>query len=86
MAKYSKKKSRKPVNTYLPNGKKDYAYRCTWKHKLSRALNKAKRGGLSKEEMMKKYGRFPKKKEWWGPEEDEKEWKEKWMAENPPPA
>ena len=36
-----------------------------------------------KKEMMKKYGRFPKKDEWWGPEENYDEWKEKWIAENP---
>ena len=41
---------------------KDYAYRSTWKHKFSRARNLAQRGGLTKKEMMKKYGRFPKKK------------------------
>ena len=48
--------------------KKDYAYRSTWKHKFSRARNKAHRGGLSKKEMLEKYGRFPRKDEWWGPE------------------
>mmetsp|Transcript_21261 Transcript_21261/g.22677 ORF Transcript_21261/g.22677 Transcript_21261/m.22677 type:complete len:120 (-) Transcript_21261:204-563(-) len=63
--------------------KKDYAYRATWQHKLSRARNLAKRGGMTKKEMMKKHGRFPKKNEWWGPEEDEKEWMAKWKLENP---
>ena len=62
---------------------KDYSYRGTWKHKLSRARNKAQRGGLSKKEMMAKYGRFPRKNEWWGSEKDEKEWKAKWIAANP---
>ena len=63
--------------------KKDYSYRSTWKHKFSRARNKAQRGGLSKKEMLKKYGRFPKKDEWWGPEETFEEWKERWTVENP---
>lgn len=62
--------------------KKDYAYRGTWKHKFSRAKNKAKRGGLTKKAMLAKYGRFPRKKEWWG-QESEIEWKEKWIRENP---
>ena len=62
---------------------KDYSYRGTWKHKLSRARNKAQRGGLSKKEMMAKYGRFPRKNEWWGPEKDAKEWEAKWIAANP---
>ena len=53
------------------------------KHKFSRARNKTHRGGLSKNEMLKKYGRFPKKDEWWGPEANFEEWKEKWIAENP---
>ena len=76
----------------MPNGKvempkapkKDYSYRSTWKHKLSRAQNLAHRGGLSKKEMMKTYGRFPKKNEWWGPEKNLQEWKEKWVLEHPP--
>lgn len=63
--------------------KKDYAYRSTYKHKLSRARNLAKRGGLTKKAMMLKHGRFPKKNEWWGTESDEKEWKDKWMRSNP---
>ena len=42
---------------------KDYTYRGTWKHKFSRARNKAQRGGLSKKEMLEKYGRFPRKDE-----------------------
>jgi hypothetical protein len=63
--------------------KKDYAYRSTWKHKFSRARNLAQRGGLAKKEMLKKYGRFPKKKEWWGEDGSYKKWKEKWVAENP---
>jgi len=64
-------------------GKKDYAYRSTWKHKFSRARNNAHRGGLTKKEMLKKYGRFPKKDEWWGPEENYEEWKAWWVLENP---
>ena len=60
----------------MPKCKKDYAYRSTWKHKFSRARNLAQRGGLTKPEMLKKYGRFPKKNEWWGPEENYKAWME----------
>lgn len=63
--------------------KKDYAYRSTWKHKFSRARNLAHRGGLTKKEMLKKYGRFPKKNEWWGGDGSYKVWKEKWIASNP---
>ena len=63
--------------------KKDYTYRKTWKHAFSRAHNLAHRGGLTKKEMMKQYGRFPKKNEWWGPEENSQEWKEKWILEHP---
>ena len=62
---------------------KDYAYRSTWKHKFSRARNLAHRGGLTKKDMMTKYGRFPKKNEGWGPEKNFYEWKEKWISENP---
>lgn len=62
---------------------KDYSYRGTWKHKFSRALNKARRGGLTKIEMMKKYGRFPRKNEWWGSETNQKDWELKWIAANP---
>jgi hypothetical protein len=72
----------KPAAAVKPQ-KKDYAYRSTWKHKLSRAKNLAKRGGMTKPEMMAKHGRFPKKNEWWGPEENEKEWLVKWTKENP---
>lgn len=63
--------------------KKDYAYRSTWKHKFSRARNLAQRGGLTKKEMMDKYGRFPKKNEWWGPDGSLKAWETKWVADNP---
>ena len=79
-----KEKWKKKQTKYLSNGKKDYSYRGTWAHKLSRARNKAQRGGLTKKEMKKKYGRYPRKNEWWGPEKNEKEWKEKWIKENPP--
>lgn len=65
--------------------KKDYAYRSTWKHKFSRARNLAHRGGLTKKEMMKRHGRFPKKNEWWGPEESELEWKDQWILNHPKP-
>eukprot|EP01084_Bolivina_argentea_P063404 115775_1 len=78
----NKNKQRKNKSK-IKGGKKDYTYRGTWKHKLSRARNKAKRGGLTKKEMFAKYGRFPKKSEWWGPEKNEKEWKEKWIKQNP---
>lgn len=63
--------------------KKNYDYRSTWKHKFSRARNLAKRGGLTKKEMLKKYGRFPKKNEWWGKDGSYEAWKEKWIAANP---
>jgi len=65
--------------------KKDYAYRSTWKHTFSRARNLAQRGGLTKKEMMKKHGRFPRKKEWWGVDGSYAAWKTKWVAANPPP-
>ena len=65
--------------------KKDYAYRSTWKHKLSRARNKAQRGGLTKKEMFKRHGRFPRKNEWWGEDGSYAAWREKWVAANPPP-
>lgn len=63
----------------------DYSYRSTWDHKFRRAKNKAKRGGLTKKQMFEKYGRFPRKHEWWGEEENEKEWREKWIRDNPRP-
>jgi len=43
---------------------KDYSYRST---------GKAHRGGLAKRAMMEQYGRFPRRNEWWGPEENERE-------------
>ena len=33
---------------------------------------------------MKKFGRFPKKDEWWGEDKSFEEWKEKWIKQNPP--
>jgi len=63
---------------------KDYSYRQTWEHAFSRAINKARRGGLTKEEMMKKYGRFPKKNEWFGTG-TEKEWIDDYLAKFPKP-
>lgn len=62
---------------------KDYSYRSTWEHYYSRAYNKAKRGNLTKAEMIKKYGRFPKKNEWWLEGITEKEWIEDYMKRNP---
>ena len=64
--------------------KKDYSYRSTWEHKLSRARNLAQRGGLPKSQMFIIYGRFPRKDEWWGPEENMKEWERVWIQQNPP--
>lgn len=61
---------------------KNYTYRGTWEHKYSRAYNKAKRGGMSKIEMKKTKGRFPKKNEWWSPGTEE-EWKIEWIKNNP---
>ena len=49
----------------------------------SRARNLAQRGGLTKKEMLKKHGRFPKKNEWWGEDGSYKKWKEKWIVDNP---
>ena len=61
---------------------KDYSYRSTWKHYYSRAINKARRNNMTKEEMMKKYGRFPKKNEWFGPG-TEQEWIVEYLKNNP---
>jgi hypothetical protein len=61
---------------------KDYTYRSTWEHSYSRAYNKAKRGGMSKEEMMKTKGRFPKKNEWFG-EGTEQEWIKEYLLKFP---
>ncbi len=66
--------------------KKDYAYRSTWEHQLSRARNLAQRGGLTKPEMMARYGRFPRSNEWWGPEKDRNEWERAWIQAHPKPA
>lgn len=62
---------------------KDYAYRSTWKHKFSRARNLAQRGGLTKKEMMKKYGRFPRRGEWWGADGSYAAWKARWVKLHP---
>jgi uncharacterized protein (DUF924 family) len=59
-------------------------YRSTWEHAYSRAINKARRNNLTKEEMMKKYGRFPKKNEWFG-SGTEKEWTENYLKMFPKP-
>jgi hypothetical protein len=64
---------------------KDYAYRGTWEHQLSRARNLAQRGGLTKSEMLAKHGRFPKRNEWWGPEKDRDEWERAWKQAHPKP-
>jgi len=69
----------------MARAKKDYSYRSTWEHKLSRARNLAQRGGLTKPEMMKRYGRFPRKNEWWGPEANRAEWEKLWIKKNPEP-
>lgn len=61
---------------------KNYDYRTTWAHDLSRALNKARRGGLTKAAMMKKHGRFPRRNEWFG-EGTEKEWLRRYKEDNP---
>jgi hypothetical protein len=63
---------------------KNYDYRSTWDHAFSRAINKARRGSLTKEEMFKVYGRFPKKNEWFG-SGTEKEWIAEYMIKNPRP-
>jgi hypothetical protein len=61
---------------------KDYSYRSTWEHAYSRAINKARRNDLTKEEMMKQYGRFPKKNEWWN-KVSEKEWITNYLKKYP---
>ena len=66
------------------SSKKDYSYRSTFKHKLSRARNLAKRGGLTKAAALEQKGRLPKKNEWWGPHKDEKDWYTAWIAANKP--
>jgi hypothetical protein len=62
---------------------KDYSYRSTWEHYYSRAYNKARRGNLTKTEMIKKYGRFPRSNEWWLESMTEKEWIEDYISKNP---
>ncbi len=62
---------------------KDYSYRSTWEHAYSRAINKARRGNLTKEKMMEKYGRFPKRSEWWLEEITEKEWTAEYLIKFP---
>jgi hypothetical protein len=64
---------------------KDYSYRSTWDHAFSRAINKARRGGMTKEEMMKKMGRFPKKHEWWTESMTEEEWLVDYLKKFPKP-
>ena len=76
---------RRRVHSTIMNRKKDYAYRGTWEHQLSRARNLAQRGGLTKTEMMARYGRFPKRDEWWGPEKDRLEWEREWKRTHPKP-
>ena len=49
------------------------------------AQSKEESGGLTKKEMLKKYGRFPTKKEWWGVHKNEKEWMKEWIKEHPKP-
>ena len=63
---------------------KDYSYRSTWEHAYSRAYNLAHRGGLTKEKMMEKYGRFPTKKEWFS-DISEEEWKIQYLKKFPKP-
>jgi hypothetical protein len=62
---------------------KDYSYRSTWEHAYSRAINKARRGNLTKDQMMEKYGRFPKRSEWWLEGTTEKEWIADYLAKHP---
>ncbi len=61
---------------------KDYSYRSTWEHYYSRAINRARRNNLTKKEMMEKYGRFPRKNEWFG-SGTEKEWIENYLKTHP---
>lgn len=62
---------------------KDYKYRSTWEHYYSRAYNKAKRGNMSKDVMMKTMGRFPKKDEWWLSGITEEEWIAEYIKKHP---
>jgi hypothetical protein len=64
---------------------KDYSYRSTWEHAYSRAINKARRDGLTKEKMMEKYGRFPRKNEWFNEKITEEQWKIQYILKNPKP-
>lgn len=63
---------------------KDYSYRSTWEHAYSRAINKARRGNLTKKQMMVKYGRFPKRNEWFGSGTEE-EWIAEYLIKFPKP-
>ena len=67
----------------MPKVKTDYRYRSTWEHKLSRARNFAQRGELTKPQMRAKYGRFPKKHEWFGKDGSYAAWRARWVRENP---
>lgn len=62
---------------------KNHDYRSTWEHKYSRSINKARRGNLTKEKMLEKYGRFPTKKEWWLDNISELQWIEEYIKNNP---
>jgi hypothetical protein len=64
---------------------KDYAYRSTWEHTYSRSINKARRNNLTKAEMMKQYGRFPKKDEWMNNSISEEEWIKEYLKKFPKP-
>ena len=45
--------------------------------------NLAQRGGLTKPQMLERYGRFPKKGEWWGEDGSYEAWKARWVAAHP---
>ena len=67
-----------------PEVKKDYAYRSTWEHQRSRALNLARRGGLTKRDFVSKHGRLPRGREWFGREHaTREEWEAAWLKEHP---
>jgi hypothetical protein len=54
-----------------------------WEKKFATARSLAQRNNLDKDAMFDKYGRFPKKGEWWGEDGDKETWEKKWIKQNP---
>ena len=80
-----RKTETQPKMAAKAKARKYYSYRSTGKHEYSRAKNLAHRGGLTKQAMMEQCGSFPKCNEWWGPEENEREWSMTWISQFPKP-